>query len=93
MEMYAAQTPLLELLKGVPADARVIYEHGPTHHQSIPCGRLCAEAVTELERMRNVLERMTAWYSSVDDTTTTQREIDEMRTRARAVLGYGPNVL
>jgi hypothetical protein len=49
-------------------------------------------ASDEIARLRYVLERMTAWYSSVDDTRTTQAAIDEMRTRARVVLGYEPNV-
>lgn len=48
----ASQTPLLDLLRAVPADARQVYEHGPTHSQNIPFGRLAAEAVAEIERLR-----------------------------------------
>jgi len=48
----AAETPLLDLLRNVPTDARVVYEHNPTHHQYIPAGRLCAEAAAEIEKLR-----------------------------------------
>lgn len=42
------QTPLLDLLMGVPKDGRAIYEHGQTHSQSIPYGRMCHEAADSL---------------------------------------------
>jgi hypothetical protein len=44
--------PLLDLLRRVPADARLVYEHSPTEHSFIPVGRLFAEAVTEIEALR-----------------------------------------
>lgn len=47
-----AKTPLLDLLRSVPADARVSYEHSPTDYSMIPAGRLCAEAADEIERLR-----------------------------------------
>ena len=46
--MDAKQTPLIDLLERVPADARVVYEHDQFHSQSIPVGRLCHEAATAL---------------------------------------------
>jgi hypothetical protein len=60
----ACQTPLVELLERVPADARMTYEHSPTHHQMIPVGRLCHEAAASLrvsaynpnERLREAAE-------------------------------------
>lgn len=44
----AKQTPLLDLLRGIPADARMTYEHHPTHHQMIPVGRLAHEAAARI---------------------------------------------
>ncbi len=48
----ACKTPLIDLLKSVPADARATYEHHPTAHSNIPYGRLCNEAAAEIERLR-----------------------------------------
>lgn len=47
--MNAQQTPLIDLLKNVPRTARLLVEenHSTT---SIPVGKLCADAVEELER-------------------------------------------
>lgn len=42
--MDAKQTPLIDLLERVPADARMVYEHDQFHSQNIPVGRLCHEA-------------------------------------------------
>jgi hypothetical protein len=46
--LEAKQTPLIELLESVPADARMVYEYGQFHSQNIPVGRLCHEAVAAL---------------------------------------------
>ena len=46
------KTPLLDLLRSVPADGRHVYEHDPTHHQNIPYGRLCREAADEIAELR-----------------------------------------
>jgi hypothetical protein len=51
------QTPLLDLLRKVPKDGRAIYEHGPTHSQSVPYGRLCHEAADALAAEREARER------------------------------------
>lgn len=48
----AAMTPLIDLLRDVPAGARVIYEHSPTHHQQLMVGQLCKEAADEIEGLR-----------------------------------------
>ncbi len=56
----AQQTPLIDLLRNVPVDARAEYEHGPTHHSNIPYGRLCSEAADEITRLRAEVERLTA---------------------------------
>jgi hypothetical protein len=46
--MDAKQTPLIDLLERVPADARMVYEHDQYHSQNIPVGRLCHEAAAAL---------------------------------------------
>ena len=45
----AAQTPLLDLLRDVPADARQVYEHDSMHSQNIPFGRMASEAADTIE--------------------------------------------
>lgn len=45
------QTPLVDLLRATPEDARLIYEHSPTHSQSIPVGRHAKEAAEELKQL------------------------------------------
>lgn len=45
------QTPLIDLLRRVPHDARATYEHDATSHSMIPYGRLCHEAAKEIERL------------------------------------------
>lgn len=47
----ACQTPLIDLLRSVPSDARQMIERGPCHHQNIPYGRLCTEAADAIERL------------------------------------------
>jgi hypothetical protein len=49
------QTPILDLLRGVPIDARMTYEVSPTHHHMIPVGRMCAQAAEEIVRVRDLL--------------------------------------
>ena len=46
------QTPILDLLRDIPADARMVYEVNPTHHQSIPVGVLAHQAADEIDRLR-----------------------------------------
>lgn len=57
-DTQCAQTPLLDLLRGVPLDARMTYEVNPTHHHMIPVGRLCADAAAELEQFRDALSEI-----------------------------------
>lgn len=71
-EHEQCETPLVDLLAGIPADARLCYEHSPTHHQMIPVGRLARQAADsiralladvaalreELERVRALLHHM-----------------------------------
>ena len=59
-EMTAAQTPLIDLLRSVQHDARLTYEHNPTHHQMIPVGRLCAQAANEIVALRAAMDELIA---------------------------------
>ena len=54
--MDAKQTPLIDLLESVPADAVMVYEHDQFHSQNIPVGRLCREAAAAL-RTQIALEK------------------------------------
>lgn len=48
MSNTACETPLLDLLNSVPADARMIYEHSPIESSSIPVGVLAKRAADAL---------------------------------------------
>lgn len=79
--MSGCETPLLDLLRAVPADARLVYEHSPIHIQSIPVGVLAAKCVAEIERLTDdyaaathlladrdaQIERLTALNSALTD--------------------------
>jgi hypothetical protein len=84
--MDCAQTPLLELLRGVPLDARVMYEHTPTSHQNIPAGRLCADAAAEIERLRDALDTMHEALDAIGETGTGYWMAERMQEVAVAAL-------
>lgn len=48
MSEQAMQVPLIELLRGVPQDARLVIENGPYSTSYIPVGRYCQEAAAAL---------------------------------------------
>lgn len=48
----AMQTPILDLLRDVPADARQVYEHDSMHSQNIPFGRMAKEAANTIEALQ-----------------------------------------
>ena len=52
----AAQTPLRDLLAKVPEDARMWYEHSSSSHTNIPVGRLCKEALAEIDRLQGICD-------------------------------------
>lgn len=47
----AAQTPLVDLLAGVPEDAMANYEESAFCSHHIPYGRLCREALSEIKKL------------------------------------------
>lgn len=62
-DQQARQTPIIDLLRDIPADARMVYEVTSTHHQSIPVGVLAKQAADEIERLaaeRDELRRQLA---------------------------------
>lgn len=69
----AKEASIKELLQGVPADARLIYEHSPTHSQSIPVGVHAARAVARITELENQLADMT------DDYLRRHREVCELK--------------
>lgn len=72
-DQQARQTPIIDLLRDIPADARMVYEVTPTHHQSIPVGVLAKNAADEIERLR---ERVMDQEEKHADAL---REIDRLR--------------
>ena len=55
--MEAKQTPLIDLLEGVPRDTVLVVEHDQFSSSSHPVGRLCHEAAAELRRLHAESER------------------------------------
>ena len=54
----ACETPLVELLRATPVDARLTYEHSPTSHSMIPVGlysHRAADQIAALEAERDTL--------------------------------------
>lgn len=58
--MKAKQTYLLDLLRAVPADAQMIYDHSPTSSINIPVGVLCDQAATHIAWLEDRLAAVTA---------------------------------
>ena len=93
--MDAKQTPLIDLLESVPADAGMVYEHDQFHSQNIPVGRLFHEAAAELRRLSAASEREKARkptnahdkvYSEVDLANAYQRGWDNATLRHRLAI-------
>ena len=61
------QTPILDLLRDIPADARMVYEVNPTHHQSIPVGVLAHQAADEIDRLRAERDDNAWWRKELAD--------------------------
>jgi hypothetical protein len=51
MDDSCAETPIEDLLRSIPLDARMIYEHSPICSSSIPVGSLARKALTKLEQL------------------------------------------
>ena len=54
----AAKTPLLDLLSGVPEEARAEHKESEFHSHYIPYGRLCKEAHDEIKRLTAELDEL-----------------------------------
>ena len=76
MNQPAAETPLLDLLRGVPEDGQTWYEHGPMHHQGIPYGSLCKRAADELEQKDERIKQLESWVIEARNTVQ-QRQTQE----------------
>ena len=66
----ACKTPLVDLLRNVPMDARMTCEHNPTSHSCIPVGRLFAEAAEAIDALTQERDRLRelipqAWHMGV----------------------------
>lgn len=87
------ETPLLDLLKSVPADARMIYEHSPIESSSIPVGVLAKRAAdaletqdAEIEALRSVLKE------ALDVCVWPGAMITDLHKRACAAIDAGKAV-
>jgi hypothetical protein len=79
MTDIAAQTPLPDLLRKVPAGERLTIEHSPTSHSFIPIGRMAHEAAAEIERLTDALH---------DEIRRHQAACDEARVLRAEVAAY-----
>ena len=82
MSSEAQQTPLLDLLRAVPTDARAEYEHGQFHHSMIPYGRLCADAAQAIAERDAEITRLkaserSAWNAAVERDVEIERLKEE----------------
>lgn len=91
-DQQARQTPIIDLLRDIPADARMVYEVTSTHHQSIPVGVLAKNAADEIERLTACLKKANdqaehferEWYLRGDEierltAERSERELDSDR--------------
>lgn len=51
------KTPLLDLLRRIPLDARLEYEHSPTNHSCYLVGNMYHRAADEIERLRAEVDK------------------------------------
>jgi hypothetical protein len=58
-----SEVPLIERLRRVPKDARLIYEHSPTCSSITPVGLLSHEAADKLESLSEQNERLYDWLA------------------------------
>jgi len=66
--MNEMKTPLIDLLRGIPANARLEWEDSPTSWHQAPVGRYCKEAAAELSRLRAENERLKSRLEMCADT-------------------------
>jgi hypothetical protein len=74
---------LLELLRGVPKDARLITDHGPFETSVQPVGRYCHEAAAEIERLGNLCYDYIGKLTALRAAKQMQQRIDELKGLVR----------
>jgi len=78
----AAETPLLDLLRNVPEDARAEYEHHRFSHSLIPYGRLCKHAADALGQKDVVIaDLMESLDEAKYDEPEFRSKLDKQRQR------------
>jgi len=83
MENECAETPLIELLRDVPKDARLEIEVNPTHHKMIPVGVHCHNAAEKLTEARKNLD---GWMSRAEVAETKVKALREELERVKGAL-------
>lgn len=56
MSDFACETPLIQLLRKAPRDARGVYENNPTDYSFIPYGIYCHRAADRIEELEARVE-------------------------------------
>ncbi len=79
----AKAVSLLELLRGVPKDARLITDHGPFETSVQPVGRYCHEAADEIERLGNLCYYYIGQLTALRAAKQMQQRIDELKGLVR----------
>jgi hypothetical protein len=77
----AKAVSLLELLRGVPKDARLITDHGPFETSVQPVGRYCHEAADEIERLGNLCYDYIGQLTAMRAAKQMQQRIDALKER------------
>lgn len=89
----ACQTPLLDLLRAVPRDARATYEHHSTSHSFFPYGRYAHEAAdrivaleAECARLRRVAKPIGELRISAAEILAALRELGPIGYQSEAFV-------
>lgn len=79
--MEAKQTPLIDLLKSVPIDARLGIDHDEFSSSFHPIGKHCHKAAAELRRLHEVNQGLIEVLKIIADAADSQHSV-----KARAAL-------
>ena len=82
------ELPIIEVLKSVPRDARLVYDYSPTHSRNIPIGLTCESAVHVMlkleanlahqQKLVRVLAANFAWHVQNDGTPWSDEDVIAM---------------